>query len=193
MMEIRGSNLAHRLFHTTSYAWLWAILRIWLGYQWLHAGWGKLFNPAWMETGASLRGFLTRATTIPEGGSAPAVYEWYRSFLQFLLDGGHYTWFAKLVVWGEILVGLGLILGAFTAIAAFFGAVMNMSFMLAGTVSSNPVMFTAAVLIMLAWKVAGWYGLDRWLLHEVGTPWQPGRTIARWFGIDQDKTQPQAG
>ncbi len=192
-MEIKGSAFVHKLFHTASYAWVWAILRVWLGWQWLHAGWGKVNNPGWVETGASLRGFLTRASTIPEGGSAPAVYEWYRSFLQALVDGGHYTWFAKLVAYGELLVGIGLILGAFTAIAAFFGAVMNMSFMLAGTVSSNPVMFTAAVLVMLAWKVAGWYGLDRWLLHEVGTPWQPGRTIARWLGLDRDKTQPQVG
>ena len=192
MTEIRGSAFVQKLFHTTSYAWVWLLLRLWLGWHWFEAGWHKVGNPNWMENGNALRGFLTRATTIPEGGtSAPAVYEWYRSFLQFLLEGGHYTWFAKLVVFGEILVGIGLIIGGFTAIAAFFGAVMNMSFMLAGTVSSNPVMFTAAILIMLAWKVAGWYGLDRWLLHEVGTPWQPGRAIARL--LDRDKTQPQVG
>ncbi len=83
------------------------------------------------------------------------TYDWYRTFLQFLLDGGHFTWFAKLVVIGEVLVGVGLILGAFTGIAAFFGAFMNMAFMLAGTTSTNPVMFTVAILIMAAWKVAG--------------------------------------
>ena len=91
-----------------------------------------------------------------------------------------------------MLVGVGLILGAFTGIAAFFGAFMNMAFMLAGTTSTNPVMFTVAILIMAAWKVVGFYGLDRWLLAEVGTPWQPGRTIARWLGKD-DKTQPEVG
>lgn len=187
MTEIRGSTFTQKLFHSTSFAWLWAIVRVWLGWTWLTSGWGKLFNPAWMETGAALRGFLSNAL------SGTAIrYDWYRSFLQFLVDGGHYTWFAKFVVIGELLVGLGLILGAFTGIAAFFGAVMNMSFMLAGTTSSNPVMFTVAILIMAAWKVAGWYGLDRWLLVEVGTPWQPGRTISRWLGKG-DKRQPQAG
>jgi len=130
-----------------------------------------------------LRGYLNNAL------SGTAIrYDWYRSFLQWLVDGGHYTWFAKLVVFGEILVGLGLILGGLTAIAAFFGAFMNMAFMLAGTTSSNPVMFTVSILIMIAWKVAGWYGLDRWLLVELGTPWQPGRLFAKG-----DKPQPQAG
>ena len=27
---------------------------------------------------------------------------------------------------------------------------------------------------MLAWKVAGYYGVDRWLLPMLGTPWHPG-------------------
>src|SRR5690606_6755268 len=111
MTEIRGSAFVQKLFHTTSYAWVWLLLRLWLGWHWFEAGWHKVDNPNWMENGNALRGFLTRATTIPEGGtSAPAVYEWYRSFLQFLLEGGHYAGFAKLVVFGEILVGIGLII-----------------------------------------------------------------------------------
>jgi thiosulfate dehydrogenase [quinone] large subunit len=27
---------------------------------------------------------------------------------------------------------------------------------------------------MLAWKVAGYYGVDRYLLPMLGTPWHPG-------------------
>lgn len=29
--------------------------------------------------------------------------------------------------------------------------------------------------LVLAWKTAGWIGLDRWLLAALGTPWRPGR------------------
>jgi thiosulfate dehydrogenase [quinone] large subunit len=50
---------------------------------------------------------------------------------------------------------------------------MNMSFLLAGSASTNPVLFTLAVGVMLAWKVAGYYGLDRYLLPMLGTPWHP--------------------
>ena len=71
-------------------------------------------------------------------------------------------------------VGIGLIIGLLTGFAAFFGALMNMSFLLAGSASSNPVLFTLAIGIMLAWKVAGYYGLDRYVLPMLGTPWHPG-------------------
>jgi thiosulfate dehydrogenase [quinone] large subunit len=54
---------------------------------------------------------------------------------------------------------------------------MNLNFMLAGTTSSNPVLFGLAVLLMLGWKVAGYWGLDRVLLPVLGTPWR-GRTVA---------------
>ena len=76
--------------------------------------------------------------------------------------------------WGEFLVGMALILGLFTGIAAFFGSFMNMNYLLAGTVSTNPILLVVALLLVLAWKTAGWWGLDRWLLPALGTPWRPG-------------------
>ena len=90
---------------------------------------------------------------------------------QVLIDSDSSVWFAKLIVFGELAIGLGLIVGAFVGVAAFFGALMNMNFMLAGSASTNPVLFFLAVGLMLAWKVAGYYGLDRVLLPLVGTPW----------------------
>jgi thiosulfate dehydrogenase [quinone] large subunit len=76
-------------------------------------------------------------------------------------------------------VGIGILLGALTGIAAFFGAFMNMSFLLAGSASTNPVMFTLAIGLILAWKVAGYYGLDRYLLPALGAPWKPGALFRR--------------
>ncbi|MCG8349128.1 MAG: hypothetical protein MI924_15260 [Chloroflexales bacterium] len=61
-------------------------------------------------------------------------------------NNGWYTWFAKLIVYGEILVGLALILGAFIGIAAFFGGFMNWNFIMAGAASSNTLLFTLAIL-----------------------------------------------
>ena len=58
---------------------------------------------------------------------------------------------------------------------AFFGALMNMSFLLAGTVSTNPVLFFAGILLILAWKNAGYLGVDRLLLPALGTPWKQAR------------------
>src|SRR5947209_4039870 len=76
-------------------------------------------------------------------------------------------------LFAELAIGIGLILGAFVGVAAFFGALMNMNFMLAGSATTNPVLFGIAVGLMLAWKVAGYYGRDRLLLPVLGTPWRP--------------------
>lgn len=172
--------VARTLFNNPRWAWLWLIARLYIGYEWLTSGWGKLNNPAWVETGAALKGFWEKAVAIPEAPARPLIaFDWYRTFLQSLLDAQAYTWFAKLVVAGELLIGIALILGIFTGIAAFLGGFMNWNFMMAGSASVNPVFFTISVLLILAWKIAGWWGLDRWILSLLGTPWQPGRLFGQ--------------
>jgi len=151
---------------------LWLPLRIWLGYQWFVAGSHKISNPAWVVTGDALKGFWTNAVKVSaETGKGPITFDWYRSFLQFMLDNQAYTWFAKLVAYGEVLIGIALILGIFTGIAAFFGGFMNFNFMLAGSASTNPLLFVIAVGLIMAWKVAGYFGADYYLLRFLGTPW----------------------
>lgn len=152
--------------------WLWLVLRVWLGWQWLTAAEHKIFEPDWTVTGVALKGFWERAVLIPETGRPAIAYDWYRVFLQSLLDAEAYTWFAPLVAYGELLVGIALILGAFTGIAAFFGAFMNWNFIMAGTASTNPLLLVIAIGLILAWKVAGYIGLDYFLLPWLGTPWQ---------------------
>jgi thiosulfate dehydrogenase (quinone) large subunit len=170
--------IAAKLFNSTAFSLLWLVVRLYVGYQWLTSGWGKLQNPAWTVTGEALMGFWTRAVAIPDAPARPVItFDWYRSFLQGLLDSGSYVWFAKLVVFGEILIGIALILGLFTAFAAFFGGFMNWNFMMAGTASTNPVLFPLAILLILAWKTAGYWGLDRYVLPMLGTPWQPGKVF----------------
>jgi thiosulfate dehydrogenase (quinone) large subunit len=166
--------LAHMLFSTTKLAWLWAIIRIFLGYQWVTASLHKIQDPAWVSTGEALKGFWVSAVKIPQTGRPAITYDWYRSFLQFMLDQQAYTWFAKLVAYGEFLIGVALIVGAFVGIAAFFGAFLNWNFIMAGAASTNGMLFAIAVALMLAWKVAGWYGLDRYLLPKLGVPWAWG-------------------
>ena len=68
-----------------------------------------------------------------------------------------------------------MLVGALVGSAAFFGALMNMGFLLAGTVSTNPVLFFAGILLFLAWKNAGYIGIDRFLLPALGTPWKQAR------------------
>lgn len=174
LTTVEDPGIARFLFSDTRAGWIWLVLRIWLGWQWLSSGWGKFNNPAWMENGAALQSYWANAVRIPEQGRPAITFDWYRSFLQFLIDANAAPWFAKLIVFGEILVGIALIVGLLTGIAAFLGSVMNFNFLLAGSASTNPVMFAIAVFLVMAWKVAGYYGLDRWALPALGTPWQRG-------------------
>ena len=50
---------------------------------------------------------------------------------------------------------------------------------IAGSASTNPVLFGLGVFLVLAWKVAGWWGLDRYLLPLLGTPWTRGPIAQR--------------
>jgi thiosulfate dehydrogenase [quinone] large subunit len=158
------------------FALFWLPMRFFLGRDWLTHGAEKINDPAWVGGGEALRGFWERAVVIPEQGRPPITYDWFRELLQHGLDNGWYTWFAPLVAWGEFLVGLGLIVGGLVGLAAFFGTFMNFSYLLAGTTSTNPVLFGLGIFLVLAWKVAGFWGLDRWLLPLLGTPWERARS-----------------
>ncbi len=165
--------LARFLFADTRTAIVWLLIRVYVGWSFLEAGWHKVQDPGWMETGKSILGFWTNAAKVPAAPAKPAItYDWYRGFLQFLIDNHAEVFMGKVIALGETAVGLGLILGAFTGIAAVSGAFMNMNFMLAGSSSTNPVLLLLGVAIVLAWKVAGYYGLDRLLLPILGTPWK---------------------
>jgi thiosulfate dehydrogenase [quinone] large subunit len=173
-ITIQDPPFAQILFNTTKFAWLFLIIRIYLGWQWMQAGLHKIEDAKWVVSGEALKGYWLNAVKIPETGRPPISFDWYRSFLQFLLDTESYTWFAKLVAYGEFLIGVALIVGAFVGIAAFFGGFMNWNFIMAGSASTNGLLFALAVLLVLAWKVAGYYGLDYYLLRYVGVPWQRG-------------------
>lgn len=162
------------LFNSTRSAWIWLFVRLYLGYAWLSAGIKKITSDAWTgsEAGSAIQGFVGGALAKAEEGKD--VTGWYASFLEgFVLPNA--KMFSYMVAFGEVLVGLGLVVGLLTGIAAFFGGLMNASFLFAGTVSTNPLLFILATWIVMAWKVAGWYGLDRWALPKLGTPWSRRR------------------
>jgi len=140
----------------------------------LLSGLEKVSNPAWVgeNAGAAVNGF-TQGALEQTTGEHPEVTGWYAGLLENVVVPNA-TLFSYLVTFGEIAVGLGLIVALFTGIAAFFGAFMNASFIFAGTAGANPLMFILAILLMLAWRVAGYWGLDRWALPLIGVPGAPG-------------------
>ena len=169
---VQDPPIAQFLFQNSKAAVLWLVVRLYIGWAWLEAGWHKFEDPAWMETGQGVLGFWQRALGNAPNGKPIITYDWYHDIIQFLVNSGWYPWFAKLIVFGELAIGLGLVLGALVGIAACFGALLNMSFLLAGSVSTNPILFFLEILLILAWKNAGYLGIDRFLLPALGTPWK---------------------
>ncbi|OLS40031.1 DoxX family membrane protein [Bacillus sp. MRMR6] len=151
------------------------IIRLYLGYAWFTAGWGKISG------GFDASGYLKNAVANPvKGPDGNLVYGWYVNFLEsFALP--NIELFNFLVPWGEVLLGLGLMLGCFTTVAVFFGLVMNFSFFLAGTVSHNPTDIFLGFIILAAGYNAGRYGLDRWVIPFIR------KTIKTYVGKDTGK------
>jgi thiosulfate dehydrogenase [quinone] large subunit len=187
--QIPEPPVARFLFADTRVAWFWLIVRLLVGAGWLAAGVSKLTGfafgvrpngPPWWfvaNDGAALKAFANMAIT--HGGAQPVpdmpdwfvgAPSWYASFLQSIVVPNAGV-FAYLVAFGEILVGLGLIFGCFTGLAAIFGLFLNINFMLSGVMDPNLVTGAETLLLILAWRVAGYYGVDRWLLPRLGTPW----------------------
>jgi len=168
---IEEPKLSKFLFSHTQIAWFWLLVRVYVGWAWLEAGLAKVGNTAWTgdHAGSALSGFINGALQ-KTVGDHPDVQGWYASFLQHVVLPHAVVW-SHMVAWGEVIVGAALILGLLTGIVAFFGLFMNLNYLLAGTVSINPILFVLAIGLILAWKVAGYIGLDRYLLPRLGTPW----------------------
>jgi thiosulfate dehydrogenase (quinone) large subunit len=158
------------LFASKWMAVVWTVVRVYLGWSWLTAGWAKVQNPNWVgaNAGTSVAGYLRGALGRSQGES-PSVSGWYAWMIEniFLPNA---TAMSYLVAFGELLVGVALITGFLVGFSAFMGGMMNASFLLAGTLSSNPVMFILATWLVLAWRIAGYYGLDYWVLPRIGAP-----------------------
>jgi thiosulfate dehydrogenase (quinone) large subunit len=149
------------------------VIRLYLGYEWVTAGYHKLTGG--FDTSGFLKGAIANPVKGPDGS---VVYGWYVDFLQhFALPNAHI--FNTIVPLGEFLVGLGLILGCLTTAAMFFGLVMNFSYMFAGTVSSNPMDILLGVIIIAVGFNAGRIGLDRWVIPFIRRTTLKDKTVQR--------------
>lgn len=156
-------TISNFLFKNKKSAILWLVIRAYVGWQWLTAGWEKINSPSWVgaDAGKALTGFL-KGSLAKTAGVHPDVQSWYGYFLEHFVIN-HVTFWSYLVAWGEVVVGIALIVGIFVGAAAFFGFFMNLNYLLAGTVSTNPILLVLSIGLILAWRVAGYIGADRFL------------------------------
>ncbi len=206
--HIKEPRIATWAFSSTRTSGFWLIARLWLGWEWLRAGWTKVFggtltwriwdwgedayaltgddNIGWIRSGTvtgadgtvqtrgvgdAVAGFAQRAIDASEGPHPDVAYSWYVEFLQWIRDTAHPV-VGPVVAVGELVIGMALIAGLFTGIAAALGALLNFSFVFAGVAGTNPAMILVSFGLILAWRNAGWYGLDRKILPFCGCPYE---------------------
>jgi thiosulfate dehydrogenase (quinone) large subunit len=156
--DYREPRWARFLFTSTTVAWLWLIVRLYIAWIYLPAGWEKITSGKWLfGDGSPILGLINGAI------NNPGTPTWYSSFLQnFVVPNAGL--FATLVALGEFAVGLGLLVGALTGIAAFFMVFMSANYVLSGVLGSNPVLIVLGLFLVVGWRNAGWIGLDRWII-----------------------------
>ena len=93
------------------------VLRVWVGMTWARAGWNKLTTED---------GWVATLMTSVERSRPHSLFKPF-------LDGvvvPHAVLFATLVSWGELLVGVSLLLGAGTRFGASVGMFLSLNYML---------------------------------------------------------------
>jgi thiosulfate dehydrogenase [quinone] large subunit len=176
--DYREPRWARFLFTSTAAAWLWLIVRLYIAWVYLPAGWEKITSGKWLfGDGSPILGLINGAI------ANPGTPTWYASFLQnFVVPNAGL--FATLVALGEFAVGLGLLVGLLTGIAAFFMVFMSANYVLSGVLGSNPVLIVLGLFLVVGWRNAGWIGLDRWLIplthrRVFSGPGEAGRAAAQ--------------
>ncbi|HXN63514.1 MAG TPA: DoxX family protein [Acidimicrobiales bacterium] len=155
------------LFRSRAASVLWLAVRLVLGYWWLNAGYQKIWGSEkaafWFGGGAGVKGFATAGVVGSATGKSGASYGWWAGFLHnFVIPNA--SWIAKLIALGELAVGIALVLGLFTGLAALGGLTLNMTYMFTGSAGVNPAYMILEVPLILAWRNAGYLGLDRYAL-----------------------------
>ncbi len=122
----------------------WALLplRLFLGITFVYAGVQKIMDPQFFQTSAS--GYIGRQITRFAVGSP------IHGVLTSLAEP-HAKFFGILIIFGEIAIGLGTLLGFLFRPAAFFGALLSLLFFLSASWHVYPYFYGADIVFTFAW------------------------------------------
>lgn len=134
------------------------LLRLAMGWLFFYAGMEKIITPGWTAAG-----FLGGAKTFP------AFYGWFAS-------AGNIGWANFAVMWGELLIGLGLIFGTFTRLASYFGILLLLLFYFpgldfplvkSGFIINEQIIEALALAVLISSRAGTFLGLDAFINKKV--------------------------
>lgn len=151
--ELKVPRVLQWLARSKVMALAWTAMRIWLGIMWIQAGMSKLWgaeNPAFLHHGgAGVVGFATHGA---------AAYTWWHSFLTgFVVPNA--GWIAVLVAVSEFVIGIALVLGLFTRLAALGSLVLLFTYVMSGTASVCGFYALFALVLLATWRTSSWIGV----------------------------------
>lgn len=127
-------------------------LRLAFAYEFLHGGLDKVLDTTYLASPGIFY------------ASGGAQSPWVREFLFFLMND--YAFWLNLIAWGEVLIGLSLLLGGFTRLGAIGGIFMQWTF-----------------LLLLGWLSPSTFGVN--LLGAIGFFVVGALHAGRFLGLDQ--------
>lgn len=151
------------------------LLRVVVGVWFLKAVWTKL-TTAWLfgvipYPAVSPRFLGFHPKRVAEFAAGNPV-EWYKQFLESTVLP-HAATFATLQTYGEVAVGVGLVLGLLTGLAALVGLLLALNFGLAtqwmsfGQQGFHLLLITSMI-VFLGARAGRLWGLDAWFLGPAG-------------------------
>lgn len=122
--------------------WAMLLLRVFLGATFVYAGVQKISDPQFFRPSAP--GYI---------GNQIALFATHSPLHTFLMQVAvpHAVLFGLLVIYGEILIGLGTLVGFLFRPAAFFGAVLNVILFLTATWRVYPFFYGADIVFAFCW------------------------------------------
>ena len=135
-------------------ALVWTAMRVWLGVMWIQAGSAKLW-------GAEAAGFLHNGGAGVAGFAAHGTpaYSWWGSFLHgFVVPnaGRSASWWPS----AEFAIGVALVSGLFTRVAALGSLALLFTYVMSGTASVCAFYGLFAIVILVMWRTSSWIGID---------------------------------
>jgi thiosulfate dehydrogenase [quinone] large subunit len=121
--------------------------------MWIEAGASKLWgkeSAAFIHGGSGVAGFAAHGK--------PA-YTWWGSFLHgFVVPNAN--WIGILVAVAEFAIGLALVAGLFTPLAALGSLLLLFTYVMSGTASTCALYALFAIVILAMWQTASRIGVD---------------------------------
>ena len=184
------------LFRSRAASVIWLAVRLVLGYWWINAGYQKIWGSEkagfWFGGGAGVKGFATAGVLGSATGKGGASYGWWAAFLHnFVIPNA--SWIAKLIALGELAIGIGLVIGLFTGLAALGGLLLNVIYMFTGSAGVNPAyaILEVPLDLGLAQRRVSGSGPLRTRYRLVAAPLQPAFRSRRPSTGSSDASRPQ--